>query len=72
MSLGACALSAAGTPTTTTAVLHIHFIRVSPPAVSICFHDPDGHLLEYIAMLAEDPRPDGGIVTWNEWNIPNL
>jgi len=39
------------------------------PAVSIYFHDPDGHLLEYIAMLAEAARPDAGIVKWNEWNI---
>src|SRR5215813_2655803 len=39
------------------------------PAVSIYFHDPDGHLLEYIAMLAEDPRPDAGVVRWREWNI---
>jgi NAD(P)H-dependent FMN reductase len=37
------------------------------PAASIYFHDPDGHLLEYIAMLAEDARPDGGVVTWKEW-----
>jgi lactoylglutathione lyase len=42
------------------------------PAVSIYFHDPDGHLLEYIAMLAEDPRPEAGVVKWNEWNIPNV
>ena len=42
------------------------------PAVSIYFHDPDGHLLEYIAMLAEDPRPDAGIVKWNDWNIRNV
>ncbi len=27
------------------------------PAASIYFRDPDGHLLEYIAMLAEQPRP---------------
>jgi lactoylglutathione lyase len=39
------------------------------PAVSIYFHDQDGHLLEYIAMLAEDPRPEAGIVSWNAWNI---
>ena len=26
------------------------------PAASIYFHDPDGHLLEYIAMLPEDTR----------------
>jgi len=37
------------------------------PAASIFFRDPDGHLLEYIAMLAGDSRPDGGVVTWHEW-----
>ena len=37
------------------------------PAVSIYFRDPDGHLLEYIAMLPDDPRPEGGIVAWHEW-----
>jgi lactoylglutathione lyase len=37
------------------------------PAASIYFHDPDGHLLEYIAMLPEDPRPDRGILRWHEW-----
>lgn len=39
------------------------------PAASIYFRDPDGHLLEYIAMLAEDPRPDGGVLTWHEWTL---
>ena len=33
------------------------------PAASIYFRDPDGHLLEYIAMLPEDPRPDGGVLS---------
>jgi lactoylglutathione lyase len=37
------------------------------PAASIYFRDPDGHLLEYIAMLAEDPRPDHGVLSWHEW-----
>ena len=37
------------------------------PAASIYFHDPDGHLLEYLAMLAEAPRPDAGILQWHEW-----
>jgi len=37
------------------------------PAASIYFRDPDGHLLEYIAMLADDARPDAGVVTWREW-----
>jgi len=39
------------------------------PAASIYFRDPDGHLLEYIAMLPEEPRPDSGVVRWSEWNI---
>jgi catechol 2,3-dioxygenase-like lactoylglutathione lyase family enzyme len=37
------------------------------PAASIYFHDPDGHLLEYIAMLPEDPCPDRGVLKWHEW-----
>ena len=37
------------------------------PAASVFFRDPDGHLLEYIAMLPQAPRPDGGIVPWRAW-----
>lgn len=37
------------------------------PAVSIYFRDPDGHLLEYLAMLPEPPRPDVAVVSWSEW-----
>jgi lactoylglutathione lyase len=37
------------------------------PAASIYFRDPDGHLLEYIAMLSEEARPNKGVVTWSEW-----
>lgn len=37
------------------------------PAIAIYFQDPDGHLLEYIAMLADEPRPDGGVVPWRDW-----
>lgn len=37
------------------------------PAAAVYFHDPDGHLLEYIAMLAEPPRRDAGVVTWRAW-----
>jgi lactoylglutathione lyase len=39
------------------------------PAASVYFRDPDGHLLEYIAMLPGVPRPDRGIVKWHEWNV---
>jgi lactoylglutathione lyase len=38
------------------------------PAAAIYFHDPDGHLLEYIAMLGDPARPEAGVVTWREWN----
>jgi lactoylglutathione lyase len=37
------------------------------PAAALYFHDPDGHQLEYLAMLDEQPRPDVGIVPWSEW-----
>ena len=37
------------------------------PAASIYFRDPDGHLLELIAMLDASPRPDLGVVSWSEW-----
>jgi lactoylglutathione lyase len=41
------------------------------PAASVYFRDPDGHLLEYIAMLSEVPRPDRGIVPWRDWALPS-
>jgi lactoylglutathione lyase len=37
------------------------------PATSIYFRDPDGHVLEYISMLSEEPRPDAGVVAWHLW-----
>jgi lactoylglutathione lyase len=39
------------------------------PAVAIYFRDPDGNLLEYIAMLPHDPRPDCGVVPWRMWEL---
>ena len=41
------------------------------PAASVFFHDPDGHLLEYIAMLPHEPRPEQGVVPWREWEVTN-
>lgn len=38
------------------------------PAAAVYFLDPDGHLLEYIAMLESEPRPDEGLVEWRVWN----
>jgi lactoylglutathione lyase len=37
------------------------------PAAAVYFRDPDGHLLEYLAMLDEPPRPEAGIVPWSQW-----
>ena len=37
------------------------------PAAAVYFQDPDGHLLEYLAMLDAPPRPDAGIVAYSKW-----
>ena len=37
------------------------------PAAAVYFRDPDGHLLEYLAMLDEPARADVGIVPWSQW-----
>jgi lactoylglutathione lyase len=38
------------------------------PAASVFFRDPDGHQLEYLAMLEAEPRPEAGILPWSQWN----
>ena len=37
------------------------------PAAAVYFHDPDGNLLEFLAMLDEPPDPGLGVVSWSEW-----
>lgn len=37
------------------------------PAISLYFHDPDQNLLEYLAMLPEQPKPDAGIIPYSAW-----
>jgi ribosomal protein S18 acetylase RimI-like enzyme len=37
------------------------------PAAAVYFRDPDGHLLEYLAMVDEPARPEVGIVPWSQW-----
>jgi catechol 2,3-dioxygenase-like lactoylglutathione lyase family enzyme len=39
------------------------------PAVSVYFDDPDGHSLEFIAMLPEPPRPELGMVALSAWRM---
>ncbi len=37
------------------------------PAIAIYFTDPDGHLLEFLAMLPDEPNPERGVVSYSEW-----
>jgi lactoylglutathione lyase len=37
------------------------------PAAAVYFRDPDGNLLEYLAMLDATPLPEVGIVPWSQW-----
>jgi lactoylglutathione lyase len=37
------------------------------PAAAVYFRDPDGHLLEYLAMLDAPADPEGRIVPWSQW-----
>jgi lactoylglutathione lyase len=36
------------------------------PAAAVYFRDPDGHMLEYLAMLEGPARPELGIVPWSQ------
>lgn len=37
------------------------------PNLSIYFKDPDGHSLEFLAVMPETARPEVGVVNWSEW-----
>ena len=37
------------------------------PAAAVYFRDPDGHQLEYLAMLDEPARPEAGVPSWTDW-----
>jgi lactoylglutathione lyase len=39
------------------------------PAASVYLRDPDGNLLEYLAMLDAELRPDLGILPWSQWQM---
>lgn len=36
-------------------------------AISIYFDDPDGHSLEFIALLEGDAKPELGVICYKEW-----
>ena len=37
------------------------------PAASVYFDDPDGHSLEFISMLPDQPRPELGMIALSDW-----
>ena len=37
------------------------------PAIAIYFNDPDGNVLEFIAVLEGKARPELGVITYEEW-----
>ena len=37
------------------------------PAASVYFKDPDGHSLEYIAILEGKAAPDFGVQNYSQW-----
>jgi len=37
------------------------------PSVAVYFHDPDGNLLEFIAMLPQQAQPQLGVIRWSDW-----
>lgn len=41
------------------------------PAVAIYFNDPDGHALEFIAILTGEAQPELGVITYENWLLAN-
>ena len=42
------------------------------PAIAIYFKDPDGHYLEFIAVLEGDAKPELGVISYEEWIKQNI
>lgn len=62
------ALRAAGlTPSSGDAPIDEPVVLAWMPAASVYFDDPDGHSLEYIALLDDPPRPDLGTLPLSAW-----
>jgi lactoylglutathione lyase len=58
---GVVALDFAGEPTDEPVVL------AWMPAASLYFRDPDGNLIEFLAMLSDRAEPQLGVVRWSQW-----
>jgi lactoylglutathione lyase len=58
---GVGALDFAGEPTDEPVVL------AWMPAASLYFRDPDGNLIEFLAMLPDRAEPQMGVVRWSHW-----
>ncbi|MEO5782549.1 MAG: VOC family protein [Ginsengibacter sp.] len=37
------------------------------PAIAIYFDDPDGHILEFIAILQGEAKPEYGVISYEQW-----
>jgi catechol-2,3-dioxygenase len=37
------------------------------PAIAIYFDDPDGHVLEFIAILQGEAKPEYGVISYEQW-----
>lgn len=37
------------------------------PAIAVYFNDPDGHALEFIAILKGNAKPELGVISFTEW-----
>ena len=37
------------------------------PAIAIYFNDPDGNVLEFIAVLEGGAKPELGVISYEEW-----
>ena len=37
------------------------------PALAIYFNDPDGNVLEFIAVLEGEANPELGVISYEEW-----
>ncbi|MEO5997094.1 MAG: VOC family protein [Chitinophagaceae bacterium] len=41
------------------------------PAIAIYFNDPDGHYFEFISVLEGKPKPELGVISYDEWQKRN-